>query len=79
MAEQHSPIIQNFEPLLTTEATAELLQIHPKALQRMARRGEIPALKVGKFWRFRSTELDEWVRSRIESIRQPCHAEETPF
>jgi excisionase family DNA binding protein len=79
MAAQPNASTRDFEPLLTTETAAELMQIHPKVLQRMARRGEIPALKVGKFWRFRSTELDAWVRSRIESIRQPCHAEEPLF
>jgi excisionase family DNA binding protein len=37
-----------FEPLLTSEQTATLLQIHAKTLQRMARDGEIPGIRVGK-------------------------------
>jgi len=65
----------SFEKLLTNEQAADLLQVHPRSLQRMARSGEIPALKVGKFWRFRGSELDAWVRSLLESSRQPCREE----
>lgn len=32
-----------FEPLLDSEEAAALLKMHPKTLQRMARRGELPA------------------------------------
>jgi hypothetical protein len=34
---------QAFEPLLDSDEAAALLKIHPKTLQRMARRGDIPA------------------------------------
>lgn len=63
-----------FEKLLTDEEAAELLQVAPRILQRMARKGEIPALKVGKFWRFRSSELDKWIGSLLASPRQVCRA-----
>jgi excisionase family DNA binding protein len=60
------------ETLLTSREAAEVLKIHPKVLERMAKRGEVPALKVGKFWRYSSTALDAWINSRLESNRQPC-------
>jgi excisionase family DNA binding protein len=50
-----------FEPLLDSDEAAALLKIHPKTLQRMARRGEIPAIQIGKLWRFRASELDAWM------------------
>ena len=65
----------SFEPLLDNAAAAELLNIHPKTLQRMARRGEIPAVRIGRYWRFRASGLDSWVRSQINSSRQPCRSE----
>jgi excisionase family DNA binding protein len=49
------PMQNSFEPLITVEAAAALLGIHPKTLERMARRGEAPALKIGRYWRFRAT------------------------
>ena len=38
----------SFEPLLDSDEAAALLKIHPKTLQRMARRGEITAIHIGK-------------------------------
>ena len=60
------------EALLTSKEASQVLKIHPKVLERMAKRGEVPALKVGKFWRYRATALDAWINSRIQSGRQPC-------
>ncbi len=60
------------EVLLTSREAAEILKIHPKVLERVAKRGEVPALKVGKFWRYSSMALDDWIHSRLESSRQPC-------
>jgi excisionase family DNA binding protein len=60
------------EALLTSKEASQVLKIHPKVLERMAKRGEVPALKVGKFWRYRATALDAWINSRLQSSRQPC-------
>jgi excisionase family DNA binding protein len=51
----------DFEPLLDTEEAAALLRIHPKTLQRMARRGEVVAIQIGKLWRFRRSALNRWL------------------
>jgi excisionase family DNA binding protein len=51
-----------FEPLLNDRQAAELLGIHPKTLQRCARTGQIPAHRIGRFWRYRASELDAWLR-----------------
>ena len=60
------------EALLTTWEASQVLKIHPKVLERMAKRGDVPALKVGKFWRYRATTLDAWINSKLQSNRQPC-------
>jgi excisionase family DNA binding protein len=60
------------EALLTTKEASQILKINPKVLERMAKRGDVPALKVGKFWRYRATTLDAWIDSRLQSGRQPC-------
>lgn len=54
------------EPPLTSKEASQVLRIHPKVLERMAKRGEIPALKVGKFWRYRASALDGWINSRLQ-------------
>jgi excisionase family DNA binding protein len=45
------------EPLISTEQAAAMLSVHPKTIQRMARRGEIKGLQVGNRWRFRASTL----------------------
>lgn len=55
------------ERLLTSQQAAQILQIRPKVLERKARRGGIPALKVGKFWRYRVSALEGWIESRLQS------------
>src|SRR6266581_3927336 len=78
-AEKQQAAIRSFEPLIDSATAAELLRVHRKTLERMALRGEVPAHKVGKFWRFRCSELDAWWRSRVQSSRQPCCATEPTF
>lgn len=55
------------EKLLTAEQAAAILQVHPRTVKRMAASGEIPAMKIGKLWRFRESLLDAWVNSEVES------------
>jgi excisionase family DNA binding protein len=50
-----------FEPLLDSDQAANLLRIHRKTLQKMARRGEIHGTHVGKLWRFRASDLNDWL------------------
>lgn len=52
---------RDFEPLLDTDETAKLLRMHPRTLRTKARRGSIPAVQVGKRWRFRASTLDRWL------------------
>ncbi|MGI8772522.1 MAG: helix-turn-helix domain-containing protein [Acidobacteriaceae bacterium] len=47
------------ELLILVEETARFLGgIHPKTLQRMARRREVPAYRFGRSWFFRRSDLD---------------------
>ena len=58
-----------FEQLLTLREAADLLGIHWKTLEIQARRGEIPATKIGNRWRFRTSVLDQWLVSRFGPTR----------
>ena len=47
--------------VLTTEQAAQYLQVSVETIKRHARRGELPGAKVGKAWRFRKIDLDDWL------------------
>jgi excisionase family DNA binding protein len=46
--------------ILTTEEVAEYLRTSVENIKRMARRGDLPASKLGRNWRFRRRDLDDW-------------------
>ena len=60
-----------FERLLNLREAADLLGVHPDTLKRRARAGEVPAFRYDKCWRFRASELDAWVRSKLVSGPNP--------
>ena len=69
-----------FERLLDCGEVARLLHLHPKTVERMAREGRLPAVKVGKRWLFRTSEIDRWMFSLVDSSRRsvPRGQEKTP-
>lgn len=46
-----------FEPLVDSRTAAPTLGVHYKTLERMARKGEVPAFKIGRSWSFRLSLL----------------------
>lgn len=67
--------LSHFEPLLRVEEAATLLGgMHPKTLMRLARLGEVPAIKIGRCWFFRASALNDWVDVQSQPHR-PCHTE----
>ena len=59
--QQRSETDMTFEPLLDTDEAAKLLRLHPRTLRTKARQGMIPAVQVGKRWRFRISMLNHWL------------------
>ena len=50
-----------FQAFLTTEEVLAYLRITPRTIYRLIRSGELPALRIGRQWRFRRTDLDAWL------------------
>lgn len=51
--------------LLTTRQVQDLLSVDRTTIYRMVQGGEIPAIRVGKQWRFARPEIERWLRSRV--------------
>ena len=49
---------------LTVEDVAERFHVNVTTVYRLAKRGRIPAFKIGNQWRFSITRLEEWVADR---------------
>ena len=58
---QDTKTYSKFEPLLDVAEAAILLRMHPRTLRAKARKRIIPAIQVGKRWRFRASTLNDWL------------------
>lgn len=54
--------VQPDREVLTAEQAADLLQISPYGVRQLARNRRLPAVKVGREWRFLQSELLRWLR-----------------
>ena len=49
---------------LTTEEVLECLQVNLRTVYRLIKAGKIPAVRVGRQWRFRKRDIDAWLDSQ---------------
>lgn len=52
------------DQIMTVKEVAEYLKLNDRTVYRMATSGDIPAFKVGASWRFKQSELEEWMAHR---------------
>ena len=55
------------EPLLDSDEAASIMKIHPKTLQKLARKGIVRGVHIGKLWRFRASEIEQWIERQLAS------------
>lgn len=49
------------DKLLTLKDVAKYLQLSETTIYKMARVGEIPAIKIANQWRFKKEDIDKWL------------------
>ena len=50
--------------VLTVIDVAEMLSLSPMTVYRLAKKGEIPAIKVGRCWRFTKEAIERWLSGK---------------
>jgi excisionase family DNA binding protein len=60
------------ETFLTTEEVLEYLQVNLRTVYRLIKAGKIPAVRVGRQWRFRKRDIDSWLDSQRPRGRSPA-------
>ncbi len=60
------------DDILTIEEVAKYLRVSDRTVYDWAQKGEIPAGKIGTVWRFKKSEVENWVNARLssESVKQ---------
>jgi excisionase family DNA binding protein len=61
--------------MLTAKDMQSLLQVDRSTIYRMVEAGRLPALKVGKQWRFRSDQVERWLQLQAAAPVLPAQAQ----
>lgn len=64
------------DTFLTTEEVLEYLQVNLRTVYRLIKAGKIPAVRVGRQWRFRKRDIDAWLDSQRARGGRPAAAPE---
>ena len=59
------------EPLIDAKTAAQILNLHERTVKEMAASGRLPAMRLGRLWRFRASTLDKWAEDNLLSN---CHS-----
>ena len=62
------------EEILTIDEVAKYLRVSERTVYDWAQKGEIPAGKIGTAWRFRQSEIEQWVNSRLSGAQKTGHS-----
>ena len=54
------------EMLLNVKQVAQYLQLKESTIYSWAQDGKIPAIKIGRTWRFRRADLDSWLERHLK-------------
>jgi PTS system nitrogen regulatory IIA component len=55
------------DDILTIEEVARYLRVSERTVYDWAQKGEIPSGKIGTVWRFKKTEIEQWVNDRLSA------------
>lgn len=64
-------MMQINDEILTLEEVSRYLRLNKSTVYRMAQAGKIPAVKVGKVWRFKACKVNEWLEKSSNESRLP--------
>ena len=59
------------EEILEVKEVASILKVSTRTVIRLAERNELTAFKIGDLWRFRRSDVDEYIRQQIQRRQQP--------
>ena len=47
--------------IMTTKEMAKYLKLHAITICKLSKEGKIPAIQIGRVWRFDKVAIDEWI------------------
>jgi len=66
------------ETLLNVREVADFLRVNATTIYTWARQGQLPAIKVGRSWRFRQSDLETWLDENRQGSQSSGNAVSVP-
>jgi excisionase family DNA binding protein len=60
------------DDIMTIEEVAKYLKLKPQTIYTWAQNQKIPAVKLGKEWRFRKSVIDKWFDRHLDEKFSDC-------
>lgn len=54
------------DQILTIKEVAEYLKVNERTVYRLAGKGELPGFKVANTWRFKSEDIEKWIKQQTQ-------------
>ncbi len=62
---------EDFPAIMTISEVAQYVNMHELTVRRLAREGQLPALKLGRQWRIKKDLLEKWLEKQsLENLNQ---------
>jgi excisionase family DNA binding protein len=58
------------EEILEVKEVAKTLKVSTRTVIRLAERGDLVAFKIGDLWRFRRSDVDDYIQQQIQRRKQ---------
>lgn len=58
---------QNNEKYISMKEVCDYLSVQRQTILSWIMQKDFPAVKVGKFWRFKLSEIEDWIKAQNES------------
>jgi len=52
------------DQLMSVKELADYLNVNISTVYQWSQQGQVPAMKIGKMWRYRRAEIEEWLNGR---------------
>jgi excisionase family DNA binding protein len=62
--------------MMTTKEIAKYLKLHEITVCKYAAEGKIPAIRIGRVWRFDKTAIDRWIAGGTAPVEKEESKEE---
>ncbi len=70
--DEHNQTREIEEGIMTVHDVAHYLRLSEAKVYQMAQDSELPAIRIGKSWRFKKDLIDEWLRHQAATNSGPA-------